>query len=147
MVQIKNKKAKHSYTPIKEFSAGLSLYGSEVKAVRQGKVNLAGAHVVVRGGEAFVVGMSIAPYQVNNTPQEYDPERPRRLLLHKKELREIAAAEEQKGLTIVPFSLYNRGRFLKMKIAIVRGKKRRDKREEIRKRDVEREIRRSLKYR
>ncbi len=142
---ISNKKARRDYTLLKEFEAGLELYGHEVKALRSGMANLAGAHVVVRGGEAFLVGATISPYQPKNTPESYDTERPRKLLLTKKEIEEIAQAEEQKGLTIVPISLYNKGRFLKLSLAIARGRKKHDKREQIKKRDIERDLKRSLK--
>ncbi len=145
MALIQNKKAKRDYTLLKEFEAGLELYGHEVKALRAGKGSLAGSHVVVRGGEAYLLGASISPYQPKNTPESYDQERARRLLLTKKEITEIAQAEEQKGLTIVPISLYNKGRFLKLSFAIARGQKKHDKREKIKKRDVERDLKRSLK--
>jgi len=145
MIYAENKKAKHDFSFLKEYVAGIKLLGFEVKAVRVGKVNLKGSHVIVRGGEAFVVGMHISPYQPKNTPEDYDPERPRKLLLQKKEIEEIAEAEKQKGLTVVPVMLYNKGAFLKLKIATAKGKKKHDKREEIKKRDIERELRRSLK--
>lgn len=141
---IKNKKAHLKYTPLEGFAAGIELSGSEVKALRSKLGSLDGARVVVRGGEAFLVGVTIPPYQAANTPKNYDPERPRRLLLDKQEILELANAEAKKGLTIVPFEVYTKGRLIKVHIAIVRGKGKADRREDIKKRDAEREARRTL---
>jgi len=145
MSLIQNKKAYFNYEILEKTEAGIELQGFEVKSLKKGQGSLEGSHITVRGGEAFVIGMNIPPYQPANTPKDYDPVRNRRLLLTKKELRDLAGAEGQKGLTIVPLSVYNKGRKLKLEIAIVRGKKKYDKRETIKKRDTEREIRRSLK--
>jgi len=130
---------------LEEFEAGLELFGFEVKSLRSGRGSLPGARVVVRGGEAYLVGASIPPWQEKNAPDEYDPERPRRLLLSKKEIAKIAHAEEKKGLTTVPLSVYNAGRKLKLKIAIARGKKQHDKRQTIKERDEKKKIERTLK--
>ena len=99
----------------------------------------------MRGGEAFIVGMTIPPYQAANTPKDYDPERPRRLLLAKKEINLLAAEEAKKGLTIVPLEVYSNGRLVKARIAIVRGKGKADRREDLKKRDATRETGRVLK--
>ncbi|MBI2046319.1 MAG: SsrA-binding protein SmpB [Parcubacteria group bacterium] len=145
MTLIINKKAHFNYELMEKFEAGMSLFGLEVKSLKKNQGSLLGAHVIVRGGEAYIVGMHIPPYQPNNTPKEYDPDRTRRLLLTQKELGELAGAEAQKGLTIVPISVYSKGRKLKLQIAIARGKKKYDKRETLKKRDAEREIARTLK--
>lgn len=147
MSLIINKKAHFNYELMDTFEAGISLLGQEVKSLKKNQGSLLGAHVIVRGGEAYIVGMHIPPYQPNNTPKEYDPDRTRRLLLTKKELGELAGAEAQKGLTIVPISVYSKKRKLKLQIAIARGKKKYDKRETLKKRDAEREINRTLKER
>ena len=147
MTLVANKKAHLKYAPLESFSAGLELLGTEVKALRAKLGSLDGARVVVRGGEAFIVGMTIPPYQAANAPKSYDPERPRRLLLSKKELAELAAGEGKKGLTIVPFEVYNSGRFVKARIAIVRGKGKSDRREDLKKRDAKRDAERVLKNR
>lgn len=139
-----NRKAFHDFEILERFDAGLELIGSEVKSVRAGKMSLRGAFVAVRGGEAFLINADIPPYQPKNTPSEYDATRARKLLLTENELLELRAAEETKGLTIVPLSVYNKGRFLKVEVAIARGKKLFDKRESIKKRDVERDLKRSL---
>ncbi|MDP3763086.1 MAG: SsrA-binding protein SmpB [bacterium] len=139
-----NSKALFDYEVLKRFTAGLELLGVEVKSVRNGKCNLRGAFVVVRGSEAYLVGVDIPAYQPKNAPTDYDTLRARKLLLSSNELAELRDAEGTKGLTIVPLSVYSKGRFLKLDIAIARGKKKYDKRQAIKKRDVERDLRRSL---
>ncbi|MDO8565428.1 MAG: SsrA-binding protein SmpB [bacterium] len=139
-----NSKAFFDYEILKRFTAGLELLGLEVKSVREGKISLRGAFVIARGGEAFLVGADIPAYQPKNAPTEYDATRARKLLLSKAELEELRVAEATKGLTIVPLSVYNKGRFVKIDIAIARGKKKFDKRQAIKKRDVERDLKRSL---
>ena len=142
---IEHKKARLNYEVLEELEAGLELVGHEVKSLRQKHGKLEGAHIVVRGGEAYVVGMSIPPYQAANTPKDYDPDRSRKLLLTKKELSRLADAEGQKGLTIVPLSVYNKGSRLKLRVAIARGKKQYDKRAALKERDTKRDIQRTLK--
>ncbi len=146
-VLIKNKKATFNYEILDTFDAGVELLGLEVKSVRAGRAKLDGSHVVVRGGEAYLVGASIAPYQPSNTPKEYDPERPRRLLLTKKELNTLIGIEAAKGLTLVPLQLYNARRMIKLRFASVRGKKKFDKRETIKERESNREMARVIKGR
>lgn len=140
-----NRKATFDYEILETFEAGLVLSGHEVKSIRTGRAKLEGGHVLVRGGEAFLVGISIAPYQATNTPKDYDPERPRKLLLSAKELVELEGGGDQRGLTIVPLRLYNNRQKLKVEIALVRGKKKYDKRETIKKRDTKRALERILK--
>lgn len=140
-----NKKIHFDYEILKQFEAGIELLGTEVKSLKNKQGKIEGSHVTIRGGEAYVIGMSIPAYQVKNAPEDYNSERNRRLLLTKKEIIELSGFEKQKGLTIVPISLYNKGKKVKMEIAVVRGKKKYDKRETLKKRDSEREIRRSLK--
>ncbi len=147
MTLVEYKKAFLRFAPVETFAAGIELTGGEVKALRQKLGSLDGARVVVRGGEAFIVGLTIPPYQAANTQKGYDSERPRRLLLTKKELAHLAAEESKKGLTIVPFELYTAGRLVKAKIAIVRGKGKADRREDLKKRDASRETARVLKNR
>lgn len=138
-----NSRARFDYEILETFSAGIELLGHEVKSVRNGRLNLRGSRIGVRGGEAYLIGAEISPYQVNNTP-EYDSKRTRKILLKKEEVAKIAEAEATKGLTVVPLSVYNKGRFLKLDIGIGRGKRQFDKRQAIKKRDTEREIKRSL---
>src|SRR4051812_35791557 len=115
-----NRKAKFDYEFLKTFTAGIELGGSEVKSVRAGLMNLAGSYVSIRGGEAYLLGADIPPYQPKNQTAEYDPRRVRRLLLTKKELEELSDADATKALTIVPISVYNKGRFIKLDLAIAR---------------------------
>ena len=142
---VSNRKAHFDYEMLEKFEAGLALFGYEVKAIRNGKANLQGAYVIVRGSEAFLVNAAITPYQEKNTPESYDPERPRKLLLSRKELAKLEEKEAQKGLTLVPIRLYNSGRNIKLEFAIARGKKKFDKRESIKARDTKRDIQRTLK--
>ncbi len=133
------------YEILETFEAGIVLAGFEVKAIRKGRAKLEGGHAIVRGGEAFLVGVAIAPYQPGNTPKEYDPERVRKLLLSKKEIVELLSQSEKKGLTLVPISMYNKGRNVKVKVAVVRGKKQFDKRARTKERETDRTIERTLK--
>lgn len=145
MTLVEYKKATLKYAPLESFAAGIELFGPEVKALRSRLGSLDGARVIVRGGEAFVVGMTIPPYQAANMPKNYDAERPRRLLLTKKEIATLALAESKKGLTIIPLEVYTVGRFVKARIAIARGKGKADRREDLKKRDALRETARVLK--
>ncbi|HEY4473942.1 MAG TPA: SsrA-binding protein SmpB [Candidatus Paceibacterota bacterium] len=142
---LENKKARMEYEILERLEAGISLTGFEVKALRAGKGMLAGSRVLVRGGEAYLVGATIPPYQERNTPAGYDPERSRRLLISKKEISELAGSEGQKGLTIIPLMVYNKNNRLKLEIAVARHKKKYDKREALKERDSKRTIERSLK--
>lgn len=145
-VLIENRKAKFNYELREKLEAGIELLGFEVKSLRKKQGSLDGAYAIVRGGEAFLVNAFIPPYQPKNTPQNYDPRRVRKLLLTKKEIAELAGAESKKGLAIIPITMYNKGRKIKIGIAIARGKKKYDKRETIKRRETEREIKRTLKY-
>lgn len=147
MTLVEYKKALLRFAPVETFSAGVELMGQEVKALRSKLGSLDGARVVVRGGEAFITGMTIPPYQPANASKGYDPERTRRLLLTKKEIATLAQEEEKKGLTIIPLEVYSTGRFVKARIAIVRGKGKADRREDLKKRDAARETGRILKNR
>jgi SsrA-binding protein len=143
---LQNKKAKLNYEILETFEAGIELFGYEVKSLRAKHGSLEGAHVVIRGGEAYLIGAHIPPYQQNNSPKQYDPYRNRKLLLNKKELAELVGVERQKGLTIVPISVYNKSSKLKLSIALVRGRKKYDKRDVLKKREINRTIERTLKY-
>ncbi len=145
MTVVENKRIGFDYTILEEIEAGLELFGFEVKSLRKGHGSLKGARVVARGGEAYLVGASIPPWQIANAPKSYDQERTRRLLLKQKEIAHIASAEGEKGLTVVPLKVYNKGRNLKLLIAIARGKKKEDKRHTIRAREEKRRIQRTLK--
>jgi len=142
-----NRKARFNYEFLEKYEAGIELLGIEVKSVRNGQMSLEGAFVIIRGGEAFLINANIPPYQVKNTPKDYDPLRNRKLLLTKKEINELSGSDKNKSLTIVPISVYNKNRKIKLEIALVKGKKKFDKRETLKKRDTDREIRREYKGR
>ncbi len=144
---IKNKKALFNYEVLEKFEAGIELFGYEVKSIKNNRGNIEGSHITVRGGEAFLLNASVPPYQQANTPDSYNPERNRRLLLTKKEIKQLAELEDKKGLTIVPISMYTKGNKIKVEVAVVRGKKKFDKREDIKKRDTQRDIERDIKFR
>src|ERR1700683_252075 len=145
MSLIENNRVGFDYIILEEIEAGIELFGFEVKSLRAGHGSLKGARIVARGGEAYLVGATIPAGQVANAPKSYDPERTRRLLLSQKEIAHVASAEGEKGLTIVPLKVYNKGRHLKLLIAIARGKKKEDKRQSIRTREEKRSIARTLK--
>jgi len=142
MSLIENRKARFNFEFQETLDAGLELIGLEVKSLRMGRGSLDGAYISIRNNEAFIIGMNITPFQEGNTPSGYDPRRPRRLLLTKKQIADLAEYEHTKGLTIVPVSVYNKNHKLKLSIAVARGKKQFEKREAIKKREVDRELRR-----
>ena len=143
-----NKKATFNYEILDKLEAGIKLEGFEVKSLRAGRGgSLDGAHVMIKGAEAFLVGAHIPPYQPNNTPTNYDSRHTRKLLLNRKELSMLLNMTEQRGLTIIPISMYNKSHNIKVEIAIAKGKKKYDKREDIKKRDTQRDIAREFKVR
>ncbi len=142
-----NKRVTFDFEILETYEAGVSLLGTEVKSLRNGQGKLDGAHVIVRGGEAFLVGASIPAFQHVNAGKGYDPERPRKLLLNKKEITILDQGSERQGLTIVPVKWFPAGQKIKLNIALARGKKKQDKRESIKKRDVERDIAREVRFR
>ncbi len=142
---VKNKKAFFNYEILQEFEAGVELLGLEAKSIRAGQGNLEGAFVTVRGSEVFLIGSDIPAFQPKNAPPSYERTRNRKLLLTKQEIQKLSVESENKGLTIVPISFYNKGHKLKLRLAIAKGKKKFDKRQSIKKRDTDKEIRRTLK--
>ena len=145
MAHITNTSARRHFEIIDTVRAGISLLGTEVKSIRTGKGSLVGAQALIRGGEIYLVGATIPPFQEKNTPSSYDPTRSRRLLLTRKEIQRLYTQTESKHLTLVPLSIYTNGRVLKIDIGIARKKNARDKREDIKRRESERSIRRDLK--
>ena len=146
-VLAENKKAYFNYKILDKFEAGISLIGQEVKSIKIRGVNLAGSYVVLKDGEAFWIGAKISPYQPKNAPLDYNPERSRKLLLKKSEIKYLTGKAKQKGLTLVPLKVYTKKGKIKLEFGVVKGKKKFDKRELIKKREVEKEIRRELKIR
>lgn len=139
-----NRKARFDYEILEKFEAGIILSGHEAKSIKTGHVNLAGAHAIVRNGEVFLVGMDVPSFQPKNAPANYDPMRTKKLLLGKKEIAYFTG-KTKSGLTLVPLRLYNKGARVKVELGLARGKKQYDKRETIRKRETEREIKRAEK--
>lgn len=146
-----NKKARYNYEIQEKFEAGISLNGQEVKSLRKKGVNLNGNYVIMKDKfgqtEVFWVGANISAYQPENASPEYDPQRDRKLLLHKKEIAFLAGKIKEKGLTLVPLSVYTKKHKIKMEIGLAKGKKSFDKRETIKKREVDKRIRQELKIR
>ena len=140
-----NRKARFDYEVLEKFEAGIELVGAEVKSVRGGQISLEGSFVIVRGGEAFLISDSVPPYHAANGPKDCEPLRNRKLLLTKKEIGELEISGKNKSLTIVPISVYNKGRKIKVEIALAKGKKKFDKRESVKKRETDIEIRREYK--
>jgi SsrA-binding protein len=138
-----NKKAYHEYFILEKIEAGIELFGTEVKSVRQGKVNLKDSWCSIKDGEMFVNGMHISPYEQGNIFNR-DPLRVKRLLLHKKEIRQLFAKVKQDGLTIIPLSLYFKNGRAKLEIGLCKGKKLYDKREVAAKKEAQRNIERSM---
>jgi SsrA-binding protein len=140
-----NRKARFLYEILETYEAGLELVGTEVKSIRQGKVNLQDGYAIIRGGEAFLLNVHISPYEKSGDYFNHDPRRTRRLLLHKQEIRKLIGKVEQQGLTLVPLKMYFKRGFVKVSIALAKGKKLHDKRESIKKRDDQREMARATK--
>lgn len=145
-ILINNKKAYFNYEILEKYVAGIELFGFEVKSIKSGQGSLEGAYITIRGGEAYLIGANIPAFQAKNTPESYDPMRNRRILLTKKEIGELALIEGKKGLTITALAMYDAGGKIKIEIGTARGKKQFDKRETIKKRDTEREMRREMKW-
>lgn len=136
----KNKKAYFDYEILETFQAGLALQGFEVKAIKGGKINLSGSFVIIRGGEAYLLNADIPPYQPKNTPEGYDSKKTRTLLLKKREILRLAGLSQQKGLTLIPLRVYTSRNLVKLEFGLCRGKKQYEKRESIKKREVQRRI-------
>ncbi len=139
-----NRKAYHDYFVEERFEAGIELYGTEVKSIRQGTVNLKDSYLTITEGELFAKGIHISPYEKGNIFNR-DPLRQRRLLMHKKEILKLRALTEKDGYTLIPLSLYFKKGRVKVEVGVCRGKKLYDKRESALKRDLERENRRGIK--
>lgn len=142
-----NKKAYFDYQILEKFEAGLVLIGTEVKSIKNGRASIKGAYVVLRNEEAYLIGANIPPYQPKNAPADYNPERNRKLLLNKSEIKKLIGKTQRKGLTLKPLKIYTKNGKIKLEFGIAKGKKKADKRELIKKRESEREMKRTLKSR
>lgn len=139
-----NRKARHDYFLEEDFEAGISLAGTEVKSLRAGNVNFRDSYAVIRNEEVFIVGLYISPYEQGNINNK-DPERDRKLLLHKSEIRKLIGKTEQKGYSIIPTKIYFKRNKVKLEISLGKGKKLYDKRHSIAERDAQREIDKKMK--
>jgi len=139
-----NRKAWHNYEILEKYEAGIELIGSEVKSLRAAKISFKDSFAMVKRAEVILYNLHIAPYE-KASHFSHDPERPRRLLLHRKEIRKIQGKIEEKGLTIVPLRVYFHGPYAKVELGVARGKRKYDKREAVAKRDADRDIRRAHK--
>ena len=139
----RNKRARHDYEILESWEAGIVLTGTEVKALRDGRANLTDAYGYVRDGEVFLLNLYIGSYGQGNV-FNHEPTRTRKLLMHRREIRRLIGAVERQGLTLVPLDLYFKSGRVKARLALVRGKQQHDKREDLKKRDAEREIARAL---
>jgi SsrA-binding protein len=142
-----NRRARHDYEIEETYEAGLALTGSEIKSVRGGRVNLRGSFARVVNEEVFVFDMHISPYEQSGTYFNHNPTRPRKLLLHRREIKRLLGLVQQKGMTLVPLRVYFRGKHAKLELGVARGKKLYDKREDIARRDAQRDIERAIKSR
>lgn len=141
-----NKKAYHDYFVLDKYEAGIALYGTEVKSVRLGQVNLKDSYCHIKDGELYVLGVHISPYEKGNIFNR-DPYREKKLLMHKKEINKLFGQVSQQGLSLIPLSLYFKGSHVKMEIGLCRGKKLYDKRETEAKKQASRDIDRTMKNR
>jgi SsrA-binding protein len=138
-----NRKARHDYSILETVEAGLVLKGAEVKSLRQGNASLVDGYASIKGGEGWLVGVHINPYE-HGSIQDHDPLRPRKLLLHKKEIRRLFGRLKEQGLTVIPLELYFKNGVAKVLLGVAKGKKQFDKRQDISKRDAERAIRQRM---
>ncbi|HUI66004.1 MAG TPA: SsrA-binding protein SmpB [Bacteroidota bacterium] len=138
-----NRKARHEYSVLETYEAGIVLTGTEVKSLREGNANLADGYAAIAGGELWLHGMHVSPY-AHGSYSNVDPLRKRKLLLHKKEIRKIVARLREKGLTLIPLKVYFRRGIAKLQIGVCRGKREYDKRQDIAAREADRAIRRHL---
>ena len=135
-----NRRGRFDYDIQESLEAGIELLGHEVKSVKAGRMQIAGSYVIIRGGEAWLVNCTIPPYQASNTPVDYEPSRTRRVLLRKEEIRRLEGALEQKSFSLLPLKAYVKKNLVKLELGLGRARKKGDKREVIKKRDVARDI-------
>lgn len=140
-VVVSNRKARHDYFILETLEAGIALTGTEVKSLRKGNANLQDSFAIIRNGEVWLEGMHISPYEQGSI-YNHDPKRKRKLLLQKREIRKLLSKTSEKGLTLVPLSVYFKGPYAKVELAVARGKKSYDKREALAERDIKRDLER-----
>lgn len=144
---IENRRARFDYDILETIEAGIELFGFEVKSAKAGHAQISGSFAMIRDNQAWLIGATIPAFQPANAPQNYDPERTRRLLLHRKEIKSLIGSASRKGLTMVPLKMYNKSGYVKLLIGLGKHKRSSDKREVIKQRESKREIERTLKTR
>ena len=144
-IYAENKKAYYDYEILEKYEAGLVLQGQEVKSIKTGHMHLSGSYVVIRNAQPELIGAKVPPYQPKNTPPDYNPEQSRKLLLNKKEIDYLMGKVNERGFSLIPLKVYEQHGRIKLEFALAKGKKKFDKKEQIKKRDVERDIRREFK--
>src|SRR3989344_6513089 len=137
MTYTENKKAYFNYEILEKFEGGLELQGQEVKSIKSGKASIAGAYAAIRGGELYLLGSQIPPYQQNNIKEGYDPERTRKILVKKEDINYFIGKLQTERLTLIPLKLYNKGNLVKNELGLGKSKKKEDKREAIKKRETD----------
>ena len=143
-IYAENKKAYYDYEILEKYEAGLVLIGQEVKSIKSGHMNLTASYVVFTEGQPTLIGAKIPPYQPKNAPSDYNPERSRKLLLNKKEIQYLIGKANERGYTLVPLKVYEKSGRIKLEFGLAKGKKKFDKREKIKKRDIERQTKKEL---
>lgn len=142
-----NRQARYQYEILETYEAGVELLGTEVKSIRQGKVNLRDGYALVRNAEVWLYNVHVSPHETTNKVYNHDPRRTRKLLLHRQEIRKLIGQVEQKGLTLIPLKIYLKRGKVKVNIALARGKKLHDKRESLKRKEDKRDIERAMKNR
>lgn len=140
-----NRKARFLYEILETYEAGIQLMGTEVKSIREGKINLQDGYALIRSGEVWLINVHISPYTTSSQYFNHDPRRTRKLLLHRQEIRKLIGKVEQQGLTLVPLKMYLKRGLVKVSIGLGKGKKLHDKREDVKRRDDQRDIQRAMK--
>ncbi len=140
-----NRKARFLYDILETYEAGIQLTGTEVKSIREGKINLQDGYALIRNGEAWLINAHISPYTSSSQYFNHDPRRTRKLLLHRQEIRKLIGKVEQQGLTLVPLKMYLKRGLVKVSIGLAKGKKLHDKREDLKRRQDQRDIQRAMK--
>ena len=143
-VYSENKKAGFDYEILEKFEAGLVLFGQEVKSIKTGHINLSGTYVTFIRNEPFLIGVKVPPYQPNNAGADYNEERQKKLLLNKKEIDYLAGKTKTKGFSLIPLKIYENNGRIKLEFGLAKGKKKFDKKEKIKKRDIDRDTNREL---
>lgn len=142
---VSNKKATVNYEVLDKYEGGLELLGHEVKSIRNGRIKFDGSYIIIKDDEVFLKNAEISPYQPNNIPKDFEPQRLIKILVSKKEIMKLKHKTEKEGLTLIPFSIFNKGKKLKIDFALAKGKKKHDKRQDIKKREDTIEILRAIK--